>query len=408
MAQDLPILTVSQLNEYVKNLIDGDRVLGGLYIKGEISNFTAHKTGHLYFSIKDEGALLRAVMFRSAAAKLKFAPENGLKIIARGRISAFVRDGTYQLYVEAIQPDGVGALTVAYEQLKRKLAAEGLFDESRKKPLPKIPTRIGVITSPTGAAVRDIINILSRRFPYAKMVLYPALVQGEGAAEQLVAGVEYFNRTASADVLIIGRGGGSMEDLWAFNDERLARTVAASQIPVISAVGHEIDFTICDFVADRRAPTPSAAAEIAVPETGELMRKVNNIVGRMEVLLDRGIKLRRQTLEHLSDSRVFRNPTCLLDERRMTLLSNSERMQHAMQITVQQKQNRFASTASKLDALNPMSVLLRGYSAVFGEGQKLIKSVKDADIGDTLTLRTADGAIYTKVTGKEANNEHNE
>ncbi len=402
MAQDLPVLTVSQLNEYIKSLLDDDRVLGGLYIKGEISNFTAHKTGHLYFSIKDEGALLKAVMFRSAASKLKFAPENGLKIIAKGRISAFVRDGTYQLYVDSIQPDGVGALTVAYEQLKRKLAAEGLFDESRKKPLPKIPTRIGVITSPTGAAVRDIINILTRRFPYAKMILYPALVQGEGAAEQLIAGVEYFNRTASADVLIIGRGGGSMEDLWAFNDERLARTVAASRIPIISAVGHEIDFTICDFVADRRAPTPSAAAELAVPETGELMRKVSNIVGRMEVLLDKGIKLRRQSLSHLAESRVFRNPACLLDERRMLLLSDSERLQHAIRLTAQRKENQFASLASKLDALNPMSVLLRGYSAVFGEGQKLVKSVTDTEIGDRLTLRTADGAVYTKVTGKEA------
>ena len=264
-------VSVTQLNEFVKALIDGSDCLSNLYVKGEISNFKNHYgTGHYYFTLKDDGGLIRAVMFRSSAAKLKFMPENGMKVVVHGRVSAFVRDGQYQLYADSMEPDGVGALYIAYEQLKKRLESEGLFAPERKRPLPKIPTRVGIITSATGAAVRDMIHVAGRRFPFAKLILYPSLVQGPGASAQLIEGVKYFNRTASVDVIIIGRGGGSIEDLWAFNDEQLARTVAASQIPVISAVGHETDFTICDFVADRRAPTPSAAAEIALPETAEL------------------------------------------------------------------------------------------------------------------------------------------
>jgi exodeoxyribonuclease VII large subunit len=236
-------------------------------IKGEISNFTNHRTGHFYFSLKDEGGLIRAVMFKTAVQKLNFLPENGMKVILRGRISSFVRDGQYQIYVNDIQPDGVGSLYIAFEQLKRRLESEGIFDQSRKRPIPKLPRRVGIVTSPTGAAVRDMINIFGRRFPYTELVLYPALVQGPGAAADVAKGVRYFNETDSVNVIVVGRGGGSIEDLWAFNDEMLARTVAASRIPVISAVGHETDFTICDFAADLRAPTPSAAAELAVPET---------------------------------------------------------------------------------------------------------------------------------------------
>lgn len=407
MANERPVLTVTQLNEYIKGIIDSDKVLAGLTVKGEISNFTAHKTGHLYFTIKDEGSLIKAVMFRSAASKLRFAPENGLKIIASGRVSAFVRDGSYQIYVEALQPDGVGELTIAYEQLKKKLQAEGLFDPAKKKKIPKYPARVGVITSPTGAAIRDIVNVLTRRFPYAKMVLYPTLVQGAEAAPQLISGLRYFNDTRSADVIIIGRGGGSIEDLWAFNSEELAREVFASEIPVISAVGHEIDFTICDFVADLRAPTPSAAAELAVPETAEMIRKINNVVGHMQVLLDRGMKLRRQNLTALADRPVFTQPLRLLDGPRMALVTDTQRITHAMEKLTEEKKRSFAEQAAKLEALSPMAVLLRGYSAAFGEKGKLIRSVDDAEIGEKIALSVSDGTIYTEVIGKETKNHGN-
>lgn len=253
-------LTVTELNQYVKDLLDLNPPLTDIYIKGEISNLKAHSSGHLYFTMKDEQSALKCVMFRSSAAGLSFTPENGMKITAHGRISAFVRDGAYQLYCDSMEPDGVGSLYIAFEQLKKKLQSEGLFSEERKKPIPKIPSRVGVVTSPTGAAVRDIINVCKRRFPYAHVIVYPALVQGDGAVESVAAGIDYFNRVGGADVLIVGRGGGSIEDLWAFNSEVVARAVAKSSIPVISAVGHETDFTICDFVADKRAPTPSAAA----------------------------------------------------------------------------------------------------------------------------------------------------
>ena len=407
MAAERPILTVTQLNEYVKGIIDSDKVLAGLSVKGEISNFTAHKTGHLYFTIKDESSLIRAVMFRSAASKLRFAPENGLKIIASGRVSAFVRDGSYQVYVDSLQPDGVGELTIAYEQLKKKLQAEGLFDPAKKKKIPRYPAHVGVITSPTGAAVRDIVNVLSRRFPYAKMVLYPTLVQGAEAAPQLISGLRYFNETRSADVIIIGRGGGSIEDLWAFNSEELAREVYASEIPVISAVGHEIDFTICDFVADLRAPTPSAAAELAVPETRELIRKINNVVGHMQVLLDRGVKLRRQNLTALADRPVFNQPMMLLDGPRMELITSTQRIVRAMEKLTEEKKRSFAANAAKLEALSPMAVLLRGYSAAFTEKGKLIHSVEDANVGDRIALSVSDGTIYTEVIGKETKDHGN-
>ncbi len=401
MAGDKTVLTVSQLNEYIKAKIDSDKLLGNIWVKGEISNFIHHKTGHLYFTLKDEGSLVRSVMFAQAASKLKFKPENGLKVIIHGRISAFVRDGQYNLYCESMEPDGIGALYIAYEQLKKKLEAEGLFRNEAKKPLPKIPTRVGVITSPTGAAIRDIINIITRRFSYATVILYPSLVQGDGAPEQLIKGLEYFNSTHSVDVIIIGRGGGSIEDLWAFNNEALARSVFASSIPVISAVGHETDFTICDFVADRRAPTPSAAAELAVPETEELKRKISNIVGRMETLLSNSIKLKRHAVESLSESKVMRNPVYMLDEKKMRLLADTNSLEKAMELLCSQKQAQFIKISAKLEALNPLSVLLRGYSAVFSDDGKLVKSVDDVNVGENIILRTMDGEISASVTEKE-------
>ncbi len=393
-AADGNAVTVTQLNEYIRTRMDADAFLSHVLVKGEISNFTNHyKTGHFYFTIKDEGALIRAVMFRSSASKLAFVPENGMKILARGRVSVFPRDGQYQLYCDSMQPDGIGALYFAFEQLKKKLAAEGLFDESRKRPLPKIPTRIGVITSPTGAAIRDIINILGRRFPYASVLLYPALVQGAEAAPSLIAGMEYFNRTKSADVIIIGRGGGSIEDLWAFNDETLARTLAASKIPVISAVGHETDFTICDFVADRRAPTPSAAAELAVPETHELMHKIDNIIGRMSLLVSRQVAHGRQVLDFYEKQGIFAHPERMFEDRKMRLLLLGQRLDGAATGALADIRHRLAQNTAKLEALSPLGILTRGYSVTtLGDG-KLVSSVEDVSVGTPFFVRLRDGAV---------------
>ena len=401
MVAEKTILTVTQLNEYIKSKIDSDKVLASVWLKGEISNFVHHKTGHFYFTLKDENSLVRSLMFHSSASKLMFRPENGMKVIVHGRVASYIRDGIYNFYADAMEPDGVGALYIAYEQLKKKLEAEGLFRPERKKSLPKIPTRVGVITSPTGAAIRDIINVISRRFAYAKIVLYPSLVQGEGAVPQLIQGLKYFNDSNSVDVIIIGRGGGSIEDLWAFNDEQLARAVVASHIPVISAVGHETDFTICDFVADRRAPTPSAAAEIAVPETEELKRKIGNITGRMATLLESSVNIKRKSLDGLSSSKVMRNPVNILDEKKTHLLMEITRFDNATKMLLSDKRALFEKTASKLEALNPLAVLLRGYSAVFSQEGKLVKTTDDVSVGETVMMRTSDGKISALVTNTE-------
>lgn len=392
------VVTVTELNEYIKAKIDGDSFLSRVTVKGEISNFTNHyKTGHFYFTIKDEGSLIKAVMFRSAASKISFVPENGMKIIAKGRVSAFVRDGQYQLYCDAMEPDGIGALYFAFEQLKKKLSAEGLFDETRKKALPKIPTRIGVITSPTGAAIRDIINILGRRFPYAKVILYPALVQGAEAAPSLIDGMNYFNTYKNVDVIIIGRGGGSIEDLWAFNDETLARTVASSIIPTISAVGHETDFTICDFVADRRAPTPSAAAELAVPETHELMHKIDNIIGRMSLLISRRIESGRQILDFYKTQGIFAYPERMFEDRKMQLLMLGQRLESTIGTKLVNERSLLAQRTAKLEALSPLGILSRGYSVAAKDDGKVIVSVNDVSAGEHFTLRLSDGTVDASV-----------
>lgn len=401
MATERLTLTVTQLNEYIKAIIDNDKTISNVYVKGEISNFTHHKTGHLYFTLKDATSNLKAVMFAREASKLAFEPENGMKVTAHGRISAFVRDGSYQIYVTSMEPDGVGALTIAFEQLKRKLAAEGLFDTAKKKPIPKIPTRVGIITSPTGAAVRDIINIAGRRFPYAKLVIYPALVQGSDAPPQLVSGIEFFNMVGSVDLIIIGRGGGSIEDLWAFNDETLARAIYASAIPVISAVGHEIDFTISDFVADLRAPTPSAAAELALPDTGELIRKVNNITTHMQTLLSKQIGLKKQLFEHLRQSKVISDPMSMLDQRKMALVADTQSLSAAMKIVCAKNRTDLAEKAAKLDALSPLAVFSRGYSVALDKDGRVVRSIGDVEIGENLAVRTTDGRIIGKVIGKE-------
>lgn len=391
-------LSVTQLNEFIKNLIDNTAQLNHVYVKGEISNFKNHYgTGHFYFTLKDDGGLIRAVMFRSSASKLKFMPENGMRVVVHGRVSAFVRDGQYQLYADSMEPDGVGALYIAYEQLKKRLESEGLFDPARKKPLPKIPTRVGIITSATGAAVRDMIHVAGRRFPFAKLILYPSLVQGPGAAAQLIEGVQYFNRTASVDVIILGRGGGSIEDLWAFNDEALARTVAASRIPVISAVGHETDFTICDFVADRRAPTPSAAAEIALPETAELKRKINNIISREYAVLTQIIARRREHLTHLAESRGLSSPMNVIDDKRMNVAALTERLALSQSNALAIRQAHLKAIAGKMEALNPLAVLSRGYSAVYGEDGTIIKHTEQLNPGASVTFRLSDGEADAQI-----------
>lgn len=398
------VISVTQLNEYMKMLVESDINLSEVYIRGEISNFTNHyKTGHFYFTLKDETGLLKAVMFRSYTANLRFMPENGMKVIVHGRVAVFVRDGQYQLYADAMEPDGVGALYVAFEQLKAKLASEGLFDESIKKPLPRFAEKIGIITSPTGAAVRDMINVLGRRSPGTEIKLYGATVQGETAPVQLIAGIEYFNRENDVDLIIIGRGGGSIEDLWAFNDERLARAVAASRIPVISAVGHETDFTICDFAADRRAPTPSAAAEIAVPDREELVRAVRGLSERMAFSLDRRIKFERDRVEKLRKSRPLTSPLNMIDDKRMAVLSLASRAEAAAKLTESKKRAILAAGAAKLEALNPLSVISRGYSAVYSEDGSVIKSVKQIKTGDLVSLRLADGKASARIekTGDE-------
>lgn len=394
-------ITVSELNTYIKNLIDGDLFLNRVVVKGELSNFTNHRTGHFYFSVKDEGSLIRAVMFRSAASKVKFTPEDGMKVILKGTVSAFVRDGQYQLYVTSMEPDGMGALHLAFEQMKKKLAAEGLFREDRKKQLPKIPSSIGVITSPTGAAIRDIIHVLNRRFPYARVYIFPALVQGSDAPPTLCRGLDFFNEHGGIDVIIIGRGGGSMEDLWAFNDETLARKIAASRIPVISAVGHEVDFTIADFVADRRAPTPSAAAEIAVPETHELMHKINNIVGRTQLLLSRTVERRREAVKLLSERRIFTQPERAFDERRLRVTALHDTAQRLLETKLLNAKAALSTQGAKLNALSPLSVFSRGYALAEDENGKILKSESQVQAGDNIRVRLKDGAIRATVYSVE-------
>lgn len=387
-------LTVTQLNEYIKQLLDRDSCLMDVYLKGEISNFKNHySTGHYYFTLKDEGGMIRAIMFRSSAVKMAFIPEDGMKVIAHGRISAFVRDGQYQIYCDSMEPDGIGALYIAYEQLKRKLELEGLFDPAKKKPLPKIPSRVGIITSATGAAIRDMINVCGRRFPYATLILYPSLVQGADAPIQLIEGIRYFNEKNRVDVIIIGRGGGSIEDLWAFNDENLARKIANSRIPVISAVGHETDFTICDFVADRRAPTPSAAAELAVPEMGELKHKIAHIVVREAGVIAAYIATQRGKLSLLSSSRTLTTPMSFIDDKKMQIAMSSERLTHLEEQAVRDKKAILQSLCAKLYALNPLAVLARGYSVVYNTTGKIVSSTSHISMGEHVSIVTGDGSI---------------
>lgn len=396
--QNTLVLSVSQLNRYIKMNFDADENLANIFISGEISNFTNHyRTGHLYFTIKDDSAAVRAVMFNSSAKRLKFMPEDGMKVIARGRVSVYEASGQYQLYVDDMQPDGVGALNLAYEQLKEKLQKEGLFSELHKKPLPPYPEKVGVITSPTGAAVRDIINVLGRRFPYAEIVFCPVLVQGEGAHLQLTDAVNLFNSERAADVIIIGRGGGSIEDLWEFNDEGLARAVYNSDIPVISAVGHETDFTICDFVADMRAPTPSAAAELAVPDANELQYALSALKNRMFLNVSSGIADRRSRLEYLTSKGALKSPDEMLSNRSQRLDTAFSKMLSSYENRIGGKKVEFISAATALSKLDPMSVLMRGFAFVSDKNGKNVYSSQALAKGDKINVRFHDGSAVCEV-----------
>lgn len=396
--QNTLVLSVSQLNRYIKMNFDADENLANIFISGEISNFTNHyRTGHLYFTLKDDSAAVRAVMFNSSAKRLKYMPEDGMKVIARGRVSVYEASGQYQLYVDDMQPDGVGALNLAYEQLKEKLQKEGLFSELHKKPLPPYPEKVGVITSPTGAAVRDIINVLGRRFPYAEIVFCPVLVQGDGAHLQLTNAVNLFNSERAADVIIIGRGGGSIEDLWEFNDEGLARAVYNSEIPVISAVGHETDFTICDFVADMRAPTPSAAAELAVPDANELQYALSALKNRMFLNVSSGIADRRSRLEYLTSKGALKSPDEMLSNRSQRLDTAFSKMLSSYENRIGGKKVEFISAATALSKLDPMSVLMRGFAFVSDKSGKNVFSSQTLAKGDKINVRFHDGSAVCEV-----------
>lgn len=396
MEKATSVLSVSQVNEYLKMLLDSDRVLSNVYVRGEISNFTVPRSGHLYFTLKDEDGQIKAVMFRFQTGKLLFRPEDGMKVIVHGKLSVYGPSGQYQLYVDEMQPDGVGSLALRFEQLKRRLEAEGLFSQERKKPLPVMPMRIGIITSPTGAAIHDMMNILGRRFPCAQLILFPSAVQGAEAPMQLTMGIEFFGMSQMVDVIIIGRGGGSAEDLWAFNDEALARAVASCPVPVISAVGHESDFTICDFVADRRAPTPSAAAELAVPDKRELLQQFSEIGIRMNALLSQRIAQERRALSLIGSSTILRNPQQLLNDFRLGLADREMRLDSDMQSILKDQQHRLATLCGKLEALSPLSVLSRGYATVSKDGVTVTSS-KDLQTGDRVDIRFADGVSSATV-----------
>lgn len=389
-------LTVTEVNLYIKQVIARDDILNNVLLKGEISNFKAHSSGHMYMSLKDETGVIRAVMFRSAAARLTFKPSNGMKVIARGRIGVYERDGQYQLYIEHMEQEGIGDLHAAFERLKQKLDAEGLFSSAHKKPLPKYPKRIGVVTAPTGAAIRDILNILSRRFSYSDVILYPVLVQGENSAASIVEAIKYFNAVSGADVLIVGRGGGSIEDLWSFNEECVARAIYDSRIPIVSAVGHEIDFTIADFVADLRAPTPSAAAELVVPSQIELSEKFGNVYRRLYACAARIIEKDRMQVKYLAGSAPLKNPISKIDDSRMRLDSVCRAFENACDINLSEKKQSLKVLATKLEALSPLSSLNRGF-AVAKRDNRVIKSVSEVTRGDKIEILVSDGSIRAEV-----------
>ena len=391
------IFDVSEVNDYIKTIMDGDGLLSGLTIRGEISNYKVYPSGHHYFSLKDAGGAIRCVMFRGSASTLRFRPENGMKVLASGRISVFPRDGAYQLYCQRLTPEGVGDLYVAFEQLKKKLQAEGLFDPSHKKPLPPFPQRIAIVTSAAGAAIHDMLRILGKRYPLAKVILLPVRVQGVEAPAEIAGAIRYVNRFQLADLIITGRGGGSMEDLWAFNDERVARMIYLSQIPVISAVGHEPDVTISDFVADLRAATPSNAAELAVPEQGELRERIAALRLRLAQAEERRLKLIRQQVEKLQSARVLQNPKNYLEDRRLLLDFQQNKLTAAMRQLVLKKQQDFVARRTALEAMSPLKVLSRGYAMTRDSAGRVVTDAAALKPGEIITVTLRNGEVDAAV-----------
>ena len=392
------VFSVSELNEYIKDLLDSDNILRGVYVRGELSNCKLYPSGHLYFTMKDADGALRCVMFKSSASKLRFRPENGMNAIAFGRVAVYPRDGNYQLYVTDITPDGVGGLYIAFEQLKEKLYKEGLFDEGHKKPIPRYPKTIAVITSPAGAAVRDIIRVLRTRWPAAKVIVMPVRVQGAEAPPEISGAIQYANSYNVADLIITGRGGGSLEDLWAFNDERVARAVYASEIPVISAVGHEPDVTICDFVADLRAATPSNAAELAVPDINDVRDALQAADIRLRQAITRDLKSMRQRVSDLSGKRVMQSPRYYIDDKRLLLDHSQDKLLSAIKRKIQSNRAQFAGLAAALDAMSPLKVLGRGYAIARRSDGMVIKNSQDVASGERITVRLQKDEIDCVVT----------
>ena len=396
----LPVYSVSQVNGYLKELVDGDPLLRGLLVRGEVSNYKCYPSGHHYFSLKDEQGSIRCVMFRGDAARLRFKPVNGLSVIAYGRVSVYPRDGQYQLYCTQLMEDGRGALDRAFEELKRKLEAQGLFDPAKKQPLPAYPGRIALVTSPAGAAVRDMIRILRQRWPLTEVLVVPVRVQGEGAAEEIAAAIHQVNNRDDIDLIITGRGGGSREDLWAFNEEPVAWAIALSNIPVISAVGHEPDVTISDYVADLRASTPSNAAELAVPDQQQERQRLEGLALRlrqaMEVQLDRD----RKELRRLEQSRVLRNPVAVVDDQRMRLDGVQRRLAMALERTLRRGRVELAGLAGRVDAMSPLKVLSRGYAIAKAEG-RAVTTVEQVQPGQAMDVLVADGVYHCRVEEKE-------
>lgn len=397
MRESAPVLTPSQVSQYIKGCMDRDRMLSGLLVAGEVSNYKMYPSGHHYFTLKDGESALRCVMFRGDAVSLRFRPQNGMKVIAAGRITVFPRDGQYQMYCARLTPDGAGDLHLAFEQLKQRLFDEGLFEKSRKKPLPQYPGTIALVTSPAGAAVRDMLRILGARWPMAQVKVLPVRVQGEGAAEEIAAAIQWADLHQVADLIITGRGGGSMEDLWAFNEEVVARAICRCSIPVISAVGHEPDVTIADFAADLRAATPSNGVELAVPDQNEVYAGVLAMQERMERAMFRRLENSRGALERMGRSRAFTRPEAYLQDRRMLLDYQSRRLSHGASVSIARQRERISALAAALDAMSPLKVLGRGYAIARKENGQVVTSAADMGPGDPFTLRLADGSLSCRV-----------
>lgn len=392
MEQQRKIFNVSEVNKYIKMLMDSDPLLANISIRGEITNFKAHYTGHLYFTLKDENATIKCVMFKGNAQFLRFKPQDGMKVVIQGQISAFERDGVYQIYCKSMSPEGLGDLYLAYEQLKEKLSKEGLFDEVHKKPIPFLPNRVGVITSRTGAVIRDIINVSTRRYPNVNILLYPAAVQGVNVASTVIEGIKTFNKLDNVDVIIIARGGGSFEDLFGFNDEGIARAVFASHIPVVSAVGHETDFSICDFVADLRAPTPSAAAELVYPEYSEIVGRIATDKNRTIMAIKNYVERKRQYVEKLKAAKLEKVPLDIINRYRMNIDSILSKSESTIRYRIEKYKTRCVGSISKIDALSPLKTITRGYSVAEVNG-KVIRKVEDVKSEDRIQITVSDGKI---------------